>query len=193
MRMAPGGASPSPSAISTMHLLCPIWELQVHFRIDKFMKTFTSGELSAILFKWLYSACSNCVFSVDPRLRDTKYVLPTKDSVREFALELWQYFSALGIYGKYHKDGLDCDNFAIMANSLATVKHTRNQKIKAGLAFGSVFYRPNWFKDEGYHIANFFVTVEDNDYKVYGFEPQCCSIFEFTKEEIHTIKWIELS
>jgi hypothetical protein len=161
------------------------------------MKVYPTKDIAECLFSFFWTVSKTMYSSVNVQFHDAQYVLPTKHSVvNDFSKDLFLFLSTSGMYRKFQAQAMDCDDFALIAHSWASVKHnlhmyTRGWRkdIGAGIAFGQVSYVPDGFS---LHRANIFFSIEKGKMKIFGYEPQACMIFEFTKKEIASIISIEL-
>ena len=115
------------------------------------------------------------------RLLDSKYVLPTSESIAEFAKRyasfLWTCNLSQGIENIW-----DCDKFALLAKSLANIDNavwrSKTDNKNCGLAFGVCFVHTK----EGGHAINLAILQEpDGRLGVHYYEPQ----FQTTDEGLN--------
>jgi hypothetical protein len=105
-------------------------------------------------------------------LLDDKYVLPTPESIEEFAKRYGNFLWSANLQNAI-ENVWDCDKFAIMAKSMANVDNAiwrkQTDNLNCGLAFGVCFVHT----ENGGHAINMSI-LQDSDGKlgVHYYEPQ---------------------
>jgi hypothetical protein len=125
---------------------------------------------------------------------DEQYVAPSEHWVRNVFPREFEAFKRniqKGFILDWTEEDFDCENFALLAVSYASILHkaTRNRREpRAGLLFGEFYYEQGHFPFENHAINVAIVAAEDNHNlpRLLFFEPQDSSILQLTQEEIES-------
>ena len=106
----------------------------------------------------------------------------------------WQCYSPWlqkNIHGKYvYTNKFDCENFAVYACHKLNEIHRWSQDTEAGgIAFGELYYEVDSTMS---HAINFFLSVEEGQYKYCCYEPQSGNAMVFDKEARNKVVYIRL-
>jgi len=122
------------------------------------------------------------IYPSDKIIDDELYTLPSKNWVETtFSNEFFKFLSEEKLQ-QYELDSNDCDNFAGWARLFAQkLNNNTKSQGKSSILFGEFDYKED---KGGYHAINFFISLEDEKYKIYFYEPQTQKIIFLSDDEI---------
>jgi hypothetical protein len=116
---------------------------------------------------------------------DEDYSLPAKvwmaDTGSPFSQDLWNFLAANDLL-TYSAENNDCDDFARSAMEVAAIAH-RRMKTGTALAFGMMWYQPDWAKTGDCHCINIAIVGTHDAPEIVFYEPQQRQIVELTDFE----------
>jgi hypothetical protein len=121
-------------------------------------------------------------------IHDSSYVLPDPDWVEQtFSVAFKSYLYTLE-QNEYIATVFDCENYAESAKVFMSFLHqkTKDKLPGQGIAFGIYVYQT----DIGpMHAINFFIGMEQGEYKLFFFEPQGPRIIQLSDSERMSVQW----